>query len=410
MGAVLWFQNPASKVSAHYVVDSATGQVWQQVLEKDIAWHAGNWNINTRAIGIEHEGFAYRPGYYNGTLYEASARLVRDITTRYSIPRDRQHIIGHFEVPNPRDPTKFGGGGGHTDPGPYWDWDTYMTLIRSDARLETSNPVTTPLVLHPGEKREILLTFTNRGDDPWPANRDARHDADLEARGPVYLGTAAGNVSAFFGPDWVSPRFVTGAKDGDTAPNAAATFSLVLTGPRAFGPASDTFRLIKMPVAPHIPVPFGPTVTVSATVQPWEIVWDTGSPGFSAVGWERGEAKGQAHYSLKATDGENPVALSPAGWQSALPISGEWEVYARWPSGRGNTGKALYEIETADGVKAVTLNQRKNAGQWVLLGRYPFADPKKVRVTLRGADDRKTAVLESIRFVGPLPKAAPARP
>ena len=28
------------------------------VAEQDIAWHAGNWDYNTRAIGIEHEGYA----------------------------------------------------------------------------------------------------------------------------------------------------------------------------------------------------------------------------------------------------------------------------------------------------------------------------------------------------------------
>ncbi|MCF1508500.1 N-acetylmuramoyl-L-alanine amidase [Streptomyces glomeratus] len=113
------FQNPRKKVSAHYVVRSADGHIAQCVREHDIAWHAGNWDYNTRSIGIEHEGWVERPGYFTDALYEESARLTAAICTRYGIPRDRAHIIGHYEVP----------GTDHTDPGPNWDWARYMRLV-----------------------------------------------------------------------------------------------------------------------------------------------------------------------------------------------------------------------------------------------------------------------------------------
>ncbi|AJE43876.1 N-acetylmuramoyl-L-alanine amidase [Streptomyces nodosus] len=113
------FRNPRKEVSAHYVVRSADGHVAQCVHEHDIAWHAGNWDYNTRSIGIEHEGWVERPGYFTDALYEESARLTAGICTRYGIPRDREHIIGHYEVP----------GTDHTDPGPKWDWNRYMRLV-----------------------------------------------------------------------------------------------------------------------------------------------------------------------------------------------------------------------------------------------------------------------------------------
>lgn len=113
------FQNPASKVSAHYLVASADGYVGQFVRERDVAWHAGNWNYNTRSIGIEHEGWVDRPEYFTDALYRASARLTAAVCDRYGIPRTRERIIGHVEVP----------GSTHTDPGPYWDWDRYMDLV-----------------------------------------------------------------------------------------------------------------------------------------------------------------------------------------------------------------------------------------------------------------------------------------
>ncbi|MGX4693829.1 N-acetylmuramoyl-L-alanine amidase [Streptomyces sp. JNUCC 63] len=113
------FQNPQKKVSAHYVVRSADGHVAQCVHESDIAWHAGNWDYNTRSIGIEHEGWVDKPAYFTNALYEQSARLTAAVCDRYGIPKDGAHIIGHHEVP----------GTDHTDPGPYWDWVRYIRLV-----------------------------------------------------------------------------------------------------------------------------------------------------------------------------------------------------------------------------------------------------------------------------------------
>lgn len=113
------FRNPEKQVSAHYVVRSSDGHVAQCVREADVAWHAGNWDYNTRSIGIEHEGWVDRPEYFTNALYEESARLTAAICTRYGIPRDRAHIIAHHEVP----------GSDHTDPGPLWDWTRYIRLV-----------------------------------------------------------------------------------------------------------------------------------------------------------------------------------------------------------------------------------------------------------------------------------------
>ncbi|MFI6805400.1 N-acetylmuramoyl-L-alanine amidase [Streptomyces luteogriseus] len=120
-GTLNVFRNPEKKVSAHYVVGSADGRVAQCVRESDIAWHAGNWDYNTRSIGIEHEGWVDRPGYFTDAMYERSARLTAAICERYDIPRNRAHIIGHHEVP----------GSDHTDPGRHWDWKRYLRLVKS---------------------------------------------------------------------------------------------------------------------------------------------------------------------------------------------------------------------------------------------------------------------------------------
>ncbi|HWU06278.1 MAG TPA: peptidoglycan recognition family protein [Streptomyces sp.] len=118
--AVRVFQDPAHQAATHYIVGQ-NGRVTQMIRELDVAYHAGNRSFNERSIGIEHEGFVDRPQDFTAKMYESSAQLTAAICKRYGIPVDREHIIGHVEVP----------GTDHTDPGPHWDWARYMKLVRA---------------------------------------------------------------------------------------------------------------------------------------------------------------------------------------------------------------------------------------------------------------------------------------
>mgnify|MGYP003335514792 CR=1 FL=1 len=131
-GCYSWFANCSAEASAHYVVQSSTGNVTQMVDEEDVAWHAGNWDYNERSIGIEHEGYVDDCSYYTDALYEGSAQLTADIASRQGVSLDRSHIIGHDEVPDPYNPGEYGGAGHHTDPGDCWDWDYYMALLNGE--------------------------------------------------------------------------------------------------------------------------------------------------------------------------------------------------------------------------------------------------------------------------------------
>ena len=137
--AIQFFQTAGFAASAHYVV-SYRGLITQMVVEKDIAWHAGNWDYNTRAIGIEHEGFAYTPGLYTTAEYNASAALAASICSRWGVPMDRAHVIGHYQVPDPNHPGLVGGVDHHTDPGPYWNWTYYMARAQTVAATLPSPP------------------------------------------------------------------------------------------------------------------------------------------------------------------------------------------------------------------------------------------------------------------------------
>ncbi|WP_329063107.1 N-acetylmuramoyl-L-alanine amidase [Streptomyces sp. NBC_01429] len=122
------FKDPAHGAAAHYVV-AKDGHVAQMIRELDVAYHAGDRGYNERSIGIEHEGYVERPESFTDTMYRSSARLTADICHRYGIPVDREHIVGHVEVP----------GTDHTDPGKGWDWNRYMRYVREAyARQETA--------------------------------------------------------------------------------------------------------------------------------------------------------------------------------------------------------------------------------------------------------------------------------
>jgi hypothetical protein len=89
------------------------------VEEQDVGWHARCWN--GRSVGIEHEGFVDEPQWFTDDMYRASANLVRGIAARWNIPLDRAHIKGHNELSDCND---------HSDPGPNWDWDRFMSMVR----------------------------------------------------------------------------------------------------------------------------------------------------------------------------------------------------------------------------------------------------------------------------------------
>lgn len=77
--------------SAHYFVcDGYT--IWQSVSEGDTAWHAGNWAINQRSIGIE----VCTAGAFTDAEIERLAWLVQNLMAKYGIAAD--HVIRHYDA------------------------------------------------------------------------------------------------------------------------------------------------------------------------------------------------------------------------------------------------------------------------------------------------------------------------
>ena len=144
-GSVATLQNDSGK-SVHYIVDADGSRVGQFRPETDTTWHAGNYYYNETSIGIEHVGYASDPNGYSDGLYATSQRLVKDIRTRWNVPLDRTHIIGHYQIPdgnkiaessapctdtlqNCENSANYGGADNHRDPGFNWQWCQYMQAL-----------------------------------------------------------------------------------------------------------------------------------------------------------------------------------------------------------------------------------------------------------------------------------------
>ncbi len=119
-GAISWFRDASSDVSAHYVLRRSDGHVTQMVRDADKAWHACQNNADT--IGIEHEGASSNSSQWTPALLESSAQLTAWLAQEHDVPLDRQHIVGHGEI----QPSSCAG---RVDPGAYFPWDAYMTRV-----------------------------------------------------------------------------------------------------------------------------------------------------------------------------------------------------------------------------------------------------------------------------------------
>jgi N-acetylmuramoyl-L-alanine amidase len=116
--------------AAHYVV-GASGAVTQTVPLQDTAVQTDNKTVDMHAVGIEDEGYPLSlpsggSSWYDEQEYETTAALVSYLHQQYSIPLDRDHLIGQDDAPyaltstvTPR----------QDDPGVYWDWSNLLGLV-----------------------------------------------------------------------------------------------------------------------------------------------------------------------------------------------------------------------------------------------------------------------------------------
>lgn len=136
-------QDPNYGASFNYLSDNSTNRIYQFLNpDTDVAWHSANSFYNTQAIGIEQVGIDGNPDSITNRLYKNTASLVKYLCEKYNIPLDRQHILGHDEIPTTSS-DKQRIIDQHYDPGPYYNWNYLFELMgsRIGPNVDNSNDV-----------------------------------------------------------------------------------------------------------------------------------------------------------------------------------------------------------------------------------------------------------------------------
>jgi hypothetical protein len=89
-GTIDWFKNGSPRTSAHYIV-GRDGALVQMVADSEIAWHAGDSNMNAHSIGIEH--VATDGDEITDEQAKTSRQLIRWLIQEYAVKLD--NLIPH---------------------------------------------------------------------------------------------------------------------------------------------------------------------------------------------------------------------------------------------------------------------------------------------------------------------------
>lgn len=98
--AVYFSRNENQGASAHYFIDNGY-TIWQSVADTDTAWHAGNWNMNLRSIGIE----VCTDWDYSEEEIQRLEWLVQMLMEKYGVPASK--CIRHYDVTGKRCPAGY---------------------------------------------------------------------------------------------------------------------------------------------------------------------------------------------------------------------------------------------------------------------------------------------------------------
>jgi N-acetyl-anhydromuramyl-L-alanine amidase AmpD len=369
-----WFDNCSmSSASVHFAVngkkdatsDAPEGEITQLgVRTAQYAWHATCWNQHS--LGTEHEGFASNPAWYTDAMYQTSADCVHAMADAFGFAKDRNHVVGHGEKSNTAWRNWAGPNLGinascntHTDPGPNWDWNKFMSMV--NGAVNNANPVgaSYPGSVTTGQSFSASITMNNNGTKAWvdsaSYNLGSQNPQDNSRWGLGRVGVAG----------TVNPGANFTFNFNCTAPGAPGTYPfdwrMVQDGVEWFGTTSTGSIVVNAPT--------GKTEVIKDNTQATYVgTWATGSSSTDKYG---------ADYRYHST----AAVSEPATFSAALNVSAAWNVRAWWPAGSNRSTTTPYVISHDAGSTTVNKNQQINGGSWQLLGTWNMSGTKDVKVS-----------------------------
>lgn len=161
--------------------------------------------------------------------------------------------------------------------------------------------------------------------------------------------------------------------------NAEAT---IRTGGTNGHVIADAFRFRPVPTAGAITVDDGDAARVVVTG-----AWTASTSASAYLG------AGYAH------DGNTGKGAKSFAFKPAVAAAGDHLVYARWPADSNRASNVPVDIvQTGGAVATVTVNQRLNSNEWVLLGVFPLS-PANAEVRLRTGGTNGYVIADGVRVI-----------
>lgn len=158
-------------------------------------------------------------------------------------------------------------------------------------------------------------------------------------------------------------------------------------------------RLVVVLLSVLVAVAVGSSTRASAEGADYEQVVDNSDKGrFAASGsWKKsdsGEAINGGDYRFALPSGKAANAM----FKVKIPADGEYAVYARWPEVPGLNGAARVGVETAYGTQWTEVDQSRDGGSWVRVGRFELreGDEYSVKVS-RDTEGEGNVVADAVK-------------
>ena len=103
------------------------------------------------------------------------------------------------------------------------------------------------------------------------------------------------------------------------------------------------------------------------------------------------------HHDNAAMDGKASVKF-----ETRLPKTGQYDVRLCWPPNANRSSKVMIEIQTAAGVKTVTINQRKapvGEDHFQSIGTFDFSSDQAAAVSITNKDTDGYVVVDAIQWI-----------
>lgn len=167
-----YFADPSDgrSVSAHYCWDNDSGV--QCVRLHDSAWTVGNRPGNNRGINHEFAGFARQTREqwldpFGLAMFRQAAPVIRADAARFGIPLSRRTVaeLKAFKpgITSHNDLRLAFGGTTHTDPGPNFPWDVFLSIIREEEEdMGPDDPVPLPAAQYPELNGQTSSKFASQ--------------------------------------------------------------------------------------------------------------------------------------------------------------------------------------------------------------------------------------------------------